>query len=207
MTRSSSMLRRLALRPPAPRPRSRVSGSGSVPFSMPLGRSLGRSFTPLRVATSARSSAIACRKAAFSASSCSARASSSPRGRPERLIFFGADMPSTGRVQAGPAQPRQLTSARPFAPRTDNRADRLADGTEHMYSVPMQLHDAQGKRLYLTADERRRFIAAAARAERPVRTFCAVLHDSGCRISEALALTPERIDLTGQAIVLETLKK
>ena len=27
-------------------------------------------------------------------------------------------MPGTGRVRAGPAQPRQLTSARPFAPRT-----------------------------------------------------------------------------------------
>ena len=71
----------------------------------------------------------------------------------------------------------------------------------------MQLHDAQGKRLYLTADERQAFMSAAAKAERPVRTLCAVLHDSGCRISEALALTPERIDLNGQAIVFETLKK
>ena len=71
----------------------------------------------------------------------------------------------------------------------------------------MQLHDTQGKRLYLTADERRAFMAAASKAPRPVRTFCAVLHDSGCRISEALALTPERIDLTGQALTIETLKK
>lgn len=71
----------------------------------------------------------------------------------------------------------------------------------------MQLFDAQGKRLYLTADERRAFVATAATAARPVRTFCAVLHDTGCRISEALALTPERIDLAGQAVVFETLKK
>jgi integrase/recombinase XerD len=71
----------------------------------------------------------------------------------------------------------------------------------------MQLHDAQGKRLYLTADERHAFMAAAAKADRPVRTFCAVLHDTGCRISEALALTPERIDLTGRAIVIRSLKK
>jgi integrase len=78
--------------------------------------------------------------------------------------------------------------------------------TEFLYSVStMQLHDAQGKRLYLTADERRAFIAAAAKAECPVRTFCAVLHDTGRRISEALALTPERIDLTGRAIVFEPL--
>ena len=72
---------------------------------------------------------------------------------------------------------------------------------------PMQLHDAQGHRLYLTADERCAFMAAAEKAERPVRTLCAVLHDTGCRISEALALTPARIDLAGRAIVFESLKK
>lgn len=71
----------------------------------------------------------------------------------------------------------------------------------------MQLHDNQGKRLYLTAEERRAFMTAAVEADRPVRTFCAVLHDTGCRISEALALTPERIDLTARAIVIESLKK
>ena len=71
----------------------------------------------------------------------------------------------------------------------------------------MQLHDDQGKRLYLTADERRAVVAAAAKAGRPVRTLCAVLHDTGCRISEALALTSERIDLTGRALVCESLKK
>ena len=70
----------------------------------------------------------------------------------------------------------------------------------------MQLHDAQGKRLYLTADERLAFMAAA-KAARPVRTLCAVLHTTGCRISEALALTPEHVDLPGKAVVFETLKK
>ena len=52
----------------------------------------------------------------------------------------------------------------------------------------MQLHDAQGKRLYLTADERVAFLAAAAKAARPVRTFCGVLHTTGCRVSEARTL-------------------
>src|SRR5690349_11927581 len=85
---------------------------------MPLGLTSGRRFTPLRVATSARSSATTPLRAAFSASSRSTSASSSPRGRPERAIFPEADMAGTGRVRAGPAQPRQLTSARPFAPRT-----------------------------------------------------------------------------------------
>ena len=71
----------------------------------------------------------------------------------------------------------------------------------------MNLHDTQGRRLYLTADERRAFIAAAATADRPVRTLCTVLHDTGCRISEALALTPESVDLSGRAVMFESLRK
>src|SRR4051794_7071472 len=71
----------------------------------------------------------------------------------------------------------------------------------------MQLHDPQGKRLYLTAEERRAFLAAAAKAARPVRTLCGVLHTTGCRVSKALALTPERVDLAGKAVVFESLKK
>src|SRR5690242_483746 len=71
----------------------------------------------------------------------------------------------------------------------------------------MNLHDAQGRRLDLTADERRVFVTAAATADRPVRTLCTVLHDTGCRISEALALTPESVDLSGRAVMFETLKK
>lgn len=71
----------------------------------------------------------------------------------------------------------------------------------------MQLYDAEGRRLYLTQEERRAFIAAAAKAPREVRTFCGVLHTTGCRISEALALTADRIDLSGRVIVFESLKK
>ena len=85
---------------------------------LPLGLTVGRPFTPLSVATSARRSATACLSAALSASGRPARASSSPRGRPERVIFSGADMPGTSRIQAAPAQPRQLSPARTFAPRT-----------------------------------------------------------------------------------------
>ena len=40
---------------------------------------------------------------------------------------------------------------------------------------------------YLTADERVAFLAAA-KAARPVRTFCGVLHTTGCRVSEARTL-------------------
>src|ERR1051325_3195628 len=71
----------------------------------------------------------------------------------------------------------------------------------------MQLYDAEGRRLYLTEDERRAFVTAAAKAPREVRTFCGVLHATGCRISEALALTANRGDLSGRVIVVESLQK
>ena len=69
------------------------------------------------------------------------------------------------------------------------------------------LHDGRGRRLYLTGDERAAFLAAAVRAPRPARTFCGVLAHSGCRVSEALKLTPRRVDPAGRALVFETLKK
>src|SRR3954464_1663548 len=71
----------------------------------------------------------------------------------------------------------------------------------------MQLFDAEGHRLYVSEGERRAFIAAAAKAPREVRTFCGVLHATGCRISEALALTTQQIDLSGRVVVFESLKK
>src|SRR3954466_411393 len=71
----------------------------------------------------------------------------------------------------------------------------------------MQLFDAEGRRLYVTEEERRAFVAAASKAPREVRTFCGVLHATGCRISEALALTAQQIDLSGRVVVFESLKK
>ena len=71
----------------------------------------------------------------------------------------------------------------------------------------MSLHDATGARKYVSTDERRRFLAAADRAPREVRALCHTLAWSGCRISEALQLTAERVDLAGQALTFETLKK
>ncbi|MEE8585672.1 MAG: hypothetical protein V3T83_12565 [Acidobacteriota bacterium] len=47
----------------------------------------------------------------------------------------------------------------------------------------------------------------AKRAERLTRTFCHTLHTTGCRITEALRLLPQRVDLAGQVVVFETLKK
>jgi integrase len=67
--------------------------------------------------------------------------------------------------------------------------------------------DKDGKRLYLTAAERQSFLHAAARMPGEVRSFCETLHYTGCRISEALNLTVDRIDLDNEVVVFETLKK
>lgn len=69
------------------------------------------------------------------------------------------------------------------------------------------LYDAEGKRLYLTSAERDAFLTASENAAREVRTFCNVLYYTGCRLSEALALTPARFDYSGYLVIFETLKK
>jgi integrase/recombinase XerD len=69
------------------------------------------------------------------------------------------------------------------------------------------LYDANGQRKYLTPNERVAFLRAADEAEREIRTFCHTLAFTGCRISEALALTADRVDLTDGVIVFESLKK
>ena len=77
-----------------------------------------------------------------------------------------------------------------------------------MDSEAFRLWDDQGSRLYLTADERAAFRAAArAHDDRSARTFCHLLLFSGCRISEGLEITPERFDWQDQAVMFRTLKK
>ena len=71
----------------------------------------------------------------------------------------------------------------------------------------MQIVNDKGERLYFTEDQRKALLAAAAKAPREVRSFCNVLCFTGCRISEALALTAKSIDLSAKVIVIESLKK
>ena len=71
-----------------------------------------------------------------------------------------------------------------------------------------ELSTFDGKRKYLTLNEQQQFLKATSELERPeVRTFCDTLAYTGCRISEALALTPQRIDLSARAITFQTLKQ
>lgn len=69
------------------------------------------------------------------------------------------------------------------------------------------LYDTRGRRKYLAPKERWAFLDAALEVGGDVGTFCAVLAFSGARISEVLALTPERIDDGNLAINFETLKR
>lgn len=70
------------------------------------------------------------------------------------------------------------------------------------------LYSAHGQRKYLTADERARFIATASAFERPeLRSLCLTLAWTGCRISEALALTARCIERDAGFIAITTLKR
>jgi integrase len=71
----------------------------------------------------------------------------------------------------------------------------------------MQLYDTNGRRKYLTPAERQEFIRASESCLRQVRTFCETLAHTGCRISEALALTADRVDVDDGVLVIESLKK
>lgn len=76
-----------------------------------------------------------------------------------------------------------------------------------MVQGTIQLVDAKGRK-YLTHEERGRFLAAAAREEKPDRqTFALTLAHSGARLSEVLALRPADIDLDAAAIRIRTLKR
>jgi integrase/recombinase XerD len=71
----------------------------------------------------------------------------------------------------------------------------------------MGLHTADGARKYLTAGERDTFLREAELVDRQVRTLCMTLAYAGCRLSEALALTLDRVDLAAGVLVIESLKK
>lgn len=69
------------------------------------------------------------------------------------------------------------------------------------------LFDDRGRRKYLIATERCAFLQAASCAGGQTATFCTVLAFTGARVSEVLALTPERLDEASGTINFETLKR
>ncbi len=75
------------------------------------------------------------------------------------------------------------------------------------YRSRMTLYDGNGARKYINQAERRRFLNAANNAPPPIRTFCLTLAHTGCRISEALELTPTSIQPEVNIISIRCLKK
>ena len=75
------------------------------------------------------------------------------------------------------------------------------------FKAEMTLFDHQGGRLYLNKQERDRFLTASSDEVREQRVFCHILHYTGCRISEALALQSDQILLDDRIIVFQTIKK
>lgn len=74
-------------------------------------------------------------------------------------------------------------------------------------NVDWQLFDQGGRRKYLTADERGRFLAAANGLEADRRALCYLLAFTGCRISEALNLRQDHFDSSSEAVIFKTLKR
>ena len=73
----------------------------------------------------------------------------------------------------------------------------------------MQLYNNLGQRLYLSPEERLSFLKMAINHSQhdKARTFVRTLAYTGCRLSEALELTSDRIDFTEGVLIFRTLNK
>lgn len=69
------------------------------------------------------------------------------------------------------------------------------------------VYNGEGQRKYLTSSEVDSFLEKARNTDVAVHTFCWMLAVSGCRISEALALTESSIDFETKHVVIQSLKK
>lgn len=74
-------------------------------------------------------------------------------------------------------------------------------------SQPPCLFDFSGRRKYLNAAERERFLDATAKAAPQIEALCLLLHYTGCRVSEALGMRGGHVDLEAGSAALQTLKQ
>ena len=77
----------------------------------------------------------------------------------------------------------------------------------HNHSTAQSLYSNAGERKYINADERYRFLKVAERCDPHVQAFCMTLAYSGCRLSEALTLTPASIQPHAKVVSIRSLKK
>lgn len=72
----------------------------------------------------------------------------------------------------------------------------------------MQIYDKDGKRLYLTENERKSFFLASENAKtKQGRTACRFLYYTGCRPTELIKVQSDHIDPITQTVRIQTAKK
>ena len=71
----------------------------------------------------------------------------------------------------------------------------------------MRLYNDAGERLYINGLERRRLLRVVRQMPLRQKALCQTLIYTGCRISEALELVPDRIDPMLRSITFRSLKK
>jgi integrase/recombinase XerD len=71
----------------------------------------------------------------------------------------------------------------------------------------LTLMNGDGRRKYLCASELPRFLGAANKADVAIKLFCHLLAFTGCRISEALSVTPLHLDAETGRVTFRTLKR
>ena len=75
-------------------------------------------------------------------------------------------------------------------------------------ALPRELFDvATGERKYLNREERKAFFEATLLEEAHIKYYCQLLYYTGCRLSEALEVTPDRFDYAQKGVILRTLKQ
>jgi integrase/recombinase XerD len=75
------------------------------------------------------------------------------------------------------------------------------------FGTSMSIYDEKGNRKYVTSSERQQFLLASEEESPDKRVLCRLLHDTGCRLTEALELTPSRFNIEDRSIVFRTLKQ
>lgn len=71
----------------------------------------------------------------------------------------------------------------------------------------LRLYDQYNQRLYINAEERRRFIANARRADPERKAFALTLAYTGCRISEARCLKGTALQAEARCLSFQSLKQ
>ncbi|MEM9281000.1 MAG: site-specific integrase [Verrucomicrobiota bacterium] len=73
--------------------------------------------------------------------------------------------------------------------------------------MDFSVYDASGKRKYLSLSEGQKFVRATHILPEDRRAICLVIYFTGCRISEAINLTPFNRDESAKTLLIRSLKK